>query len=78
MVDTAPRPAPPTARRSPGVVWGEFIARHRRVVLGIGLLVVVISAAMYPMLQSRLVGVDFSVPGNDSATSDSLLARHFT
>ncbi|MGZ8179039.1 MMPL family transporter [Williamsia sp. SKLECPSW1] len=78
MVDTAPRPAPPTARRSPGVVWGEFIARHRRVVLGIGLLVVVISAAMYPMLQSRLVGVDFSVPGNDSATSDSLIARHFT
>ncbi|GAA2052401.1 MMPL family transporter [Williamsia deligens] len=78
MVDTAERPAPPTAgRRSPGVVWGEFVARHRYAVLGVGLLVVVISALLYPTLQSRLVGVDFSVADRDSSISDTLVGEHF-
>ncbi|WP_299575823.1 MMPL family transporter [uncultured Williamsia sp.] len=73
----ADRPAATTARRSPGVVWGEFVARHRYVVLAVGLLFVVVAAALYPTLQSRLVGVDFGVADRDSSISDSLVAQHF-
>lgn len=77
MVDVADRPAVPTARRSPGVVWGEFVARHRYPVLAIAMLFVVVSAVLYPTLQSRLVGVDFGVGGRDSSISDDLVSTHF-
>ncbi|MBE7162831.1 MAG: MMPL family transporter, partial [Williamsia herbipolensis] len=77
MVGTVEHPAPATARRSPGVVWGEFVARHRYPVLALGLLFVVVSAVLYPTLQARLVGVDFSVPDRDSSISDQVIAKHF-
>ncbi|GGF37118.1 MMPL family transporter [Williamsia phyllosphaerae] len=61
-----------------GVRWGEFVARHRYAVIAIGILLCMGAAILYPTLQSKLVGVDFSVSQTDSSRSDELVARHFT
>ncbi|WP_328857351.1 MMPL family transporter [Williamsia herbipolensis] len=82
MVDTAQQPEERQGRASTGRApigqrWGEFVARHRHRVIVVGLLLALGSAALYPALQSKLVGVDFSVSGTDSSRSDALLAKHF-
>ncbi|MFI7003130.1 MMPL family transporter [Nocardia sp. NPDC050175] len=54
------------------------MARHRKVVLGVWLLLVVVGGAAYPALHARLGTPDYSVPGSDSVAVDQLVAEHFS
>ncbi|PXX62487.1 RND superfamily putative drug exporter [Nocardia tenerifensis] len=74
------RPEPPAPTRRWGVAgrWGVAMARHRGVVLGIWLLLVLVCGAAYPALHGRLGTPDYSVPGTDSVAVDELVAQHFS
>ncbi|MBF6329998.1 MMPL family transporter [Nocardia transvalensis] len=54
------------------------MARHRRIVLGVWLLLVVVCGATYPALHARLGAPDYTVPGSESSEVDRLVAQHFT
>ncbi|MFI9511000.1 MMPL family transporter [Nocardia sp. NPDC052566] len=73
------RPDRPEPAERLGVVgrWGVFMARHRKVVLGAWLLLVVVCGAAYPALHARLGAPDYSVPGSASREVDRLVAEHF-
>ncbi len=68
-----------TATR-PGAVgrWGEFMARHRRIVLGGWVLLVLLCGAGYPALHDRLGAPDYTVPGSGSNRVEQLAAEHFS
>ncbi|MET7773360.1 MMPL family transporter [Nocardia sp. NPDC005366] len=74
---TVERPQPTTR---PGAVgrWGEFMARHRRIVLGGWLLLVVLCGAAYPALHDRLGAPDYTVPQSGSSRVEHLAAEHFS
>ncbi|MFI2477333.1 MMPL family transporter [Nocardia xishanensis] len=57
--------------------WGATMARHRRVVLGIWLLLAMLGAAAYPLLHDRLGAPDYTVPGSASSEVDRLAVQHF-
>ncbi|WP_249643815.1 MMPL family transporter [Nocardia sputi] len=57
--------------------WGVAMARHRRPVLIGWAIVLVVCALAYPALESRLTGMDFTVPGSESAHVDQIMAAHF-
>ncbi|MFE3058371.1 MMPL family transporter [Nocardia sp. NPDC059239] len=63
-----------------GVVgrWGEFMARHPRIVIGVWLVLIVACGAAYPALHARLGAPDYSVPGSASATTEDRVAQHFS
>ncbi|MEV6070695.1 MMPL family transporter [Nocardia sp. NPDC052001] len=73
-------PAKPAASEQFGMVGrvGMFMARHRRTVLGVWLLLVIGCAAAYPALHSRLGAPDYSVPGSESKRVEQLAAQHFS
>ncbi|WP_067719735.1 MMPL family transporter [Nocardia yamanashiensis] len=58
--------------------WGLLMARHRRVVLGVWLLLVLVCGAAYPALHDRLGAPDYSVPGSESAEVERFAAEHFS
>ncbi|WP_223885750.1 MMPL family transporter [Nocardia colli] len=68
----------PTRRWGAAGRWGVVMARRRKVVLGVWLLLVVVCGAAYPALHSRLGTPDYSVPGSDSVAVDQLVAEHFS
>ncbi|MCP2292422.1 MMPL family transporter [Nocardia amikacinitolerans] len=70
------RPVPPPRLRALGR-WGAAMARHRRIVLGVWLLLAVLGGAAYPLLHDRLGAPDYTVPGSASSEVDSLAAQHF-
>ncbi|MET8653388.1 MMPL family transporter [Nocardia aurea] len=74
---TVERPQPATR---PGAVgrWGEFMARHRRIVLGGWILLVLLCGAGYPALHDRLGAPDYTVPGSGSNRVEQLAAEHFS
>ncbi|MFD6158286.1 MMPL family transporter [Nocardia sp. NPDC060256] len=74
------RPGPPhrDVRWGAAGRWGVAMARHRKVVLGVWLLLVVMGGAAYPALHARLGTPDYSVPGSDSVAVDHLVAEHFS
>ncbi|WP_107655289.1 MMPL family transporter [Nocardia suismassiliense] len=74
------RPEPPAPARRWGAAgrWGVAMARHRKIVLGVWLLLVVVCGAAYPALHARLGTPDYSVPGSDSVAVDHLVAEHFS
>ncbi|MCV7024305.1 MMPL family transporter [Mycolicibacterium novocastrense] len=53
------------------------MARRRRLVLSVWAALLVACAALYPMLEDRLGGMDFGVEGSESAEVDRVLAEHF-
>ncbi|MFI6047666.1 MMPL family transporter [Nocardia sp. NPDC051321] len=77
MATILERPEPPTRRWGAAGRWGVAMARHRKVVLGVWLLLVVVCGAAYPALHARLGTPDYSVPGSDSVAVDRLVAEHF-
>ncbi|WP_280361895.1 MMPL family transporter [Nocardia wallacei] len=70
-----PRPAPPL--RLAGR-WGVLMARHRKIVLGVWLLLAVLCGSAYPALHDKLGAPDYGVPGSESSAVDSLVSQHFT
>jgi len=77
LADSPPGAVP---RTDPGLLgrWGAAMARHRRLVLAIWLLLAIAGGAAYPALADRLGAPDFTVPGSSSAEADRLVAEHFT
>ncbi|WP_194835312.1 MMPL family transporter [Nocardia sp. XZ_19_369] len=73
-----PEPPAPTQRWGAAGRWGVAMARHRNLVLGVWLLLVVVCGAAYPALHARLGTPDYSVPGSDSVAVDHLVAEHFS
>ncbi|WP_405162422.1 MMPL family transporter [Nocardia sp. NBC_01499] len=73
-----PEPPHPQPRWGAAGRWGVAVARHRKIVLGVWLLLVVVCGAAYPALHGRLGSPDYSVPGSDSAAVDRLVAQHFS
>ena len=75
---------PPAAERPPkparpwAVRWGEWAARRHWWVLSVWLVVFVLSAALYPRLESALVSPDYSVTGSDSDRVAQLVEENFT
>ncbi|MGW5314707.1 MULTISPECIES: MMPL family transporter [Nocardia] len=53
------------------------MARHRRPVLAIWALLLVMCAVAYPLLEDRLGAMDFGVEDSQSAEVDRLVAQHF-
>ncbi|MBF6213326.1 MMPL family transporter [Nocardia puris] len=58
--------------------WGQMMARHRRIVVAVWLLLVVLGGAAYPLLHDRLGAPDYAVPGSVSDQADQLVAQHFS
>ncbi|GAB0102912.1 MMPL family transporter [Nocardia sp. JMUB6875] len=58
--------------------WGEFMARHRRIVIGVWLALVVVCGAAYPALHARLGAPNYVVPGSSSAIAEERVAQHFS
>ncbi|WP_069165555.1 MMPL family transporter [Nocardia altamirensis] len=73
-----PEPTQPAPRWGAAGRWGAAMAKHRKVVLGVWLLLVVICGAAYPALHGRLGTPDYSVPGSESVEVDRLVAEHFS
>ncbi|WP_280408845.1 MMPL family transporter [Nocardia brasiliensis] len=73
------RPQPPRATPRWGAAgrWGMAMARHRRIVLAVWVLLVIACGATYPALHARLGTPDYSVPGSDSVAASKLVAEHF-
>ncbi|RMI29545.1 MMPL family transporter [Nocardia stercoris] len=63
--------------RTLGYRWGEFVARHARVVLGIWLLVLIACAAGYSTIATYLPPADISVSHSESARAADLVRQHF-
>ncbi len=57
--------------------WGATIARHRRFVLVLGVVVLVCSVLLYPRLESALNAPEYGVKGTDSSRVEALLEKRF-
>jgi RND superfamily putative drug exporter len=57
--------------------WGRAIARHRRVVLAVWVLVLVGCAALYPSLEHSLGAPDYGIEGAESTRAAQLLEQRF-
>ncbi|WP_245672876.1 MMPL family transporter [Aldersonia kunmingensis] len=67
-----------TAKRMPLLHrWGLLVARRRRLVIAISVVVLAGCALAFPVLQSRLTAMDFTVTGSESARVDELLQEQF-
>jgi RND superfamily putative drug exporter len=67
-----------TASRMPVLYrWGLLIARRRRLVIAVSVVVLAACAVAFPVLQSRLTAMDFTVTGSESARVDELLQQQF-
>ncbi len=74
----ATRPAAPnTVRLSRLYRWGVAVARRRRAVLGISVLVLIVCSAVYPALQRELGAPNTAIKGSDSARVEQLIERLF-
>ncbi|AYF76112.1 MMPL family transporter [Nocardia yunnanensis] len=73
-------PRPPAAPLRLGLAgrWGERMARHRRLVIGVWLALVVVCGAAYPALHARLGAPDYNAPGTTSAEADRRVTQHFS
>ncbi|MEC3958760.1 MMPL family transporter [Nocardia sp. CDC153] len=68
------------AASPPGLAgrWGQRMARHRRLVIGVWLVLVVVCGAAYPALHAKLGAPDYNAPGTSSAEADHRVAQHFS
>jgi putative drug exporter of the RND superfamily len=57
--------------------WGATIARHRRLVLVLGVVGLVCSVLLYPRLESALNAPEYGVKGTDSSRVEALLEKRF-
>jgi RND superfamily putative drug exporter len=57
--------------------WGRMIARRRRVVLGVWVLVLIACAASYPGLKRSLGAPNYGIDGAESSRAAQLLERRF-
>jgi putative drug exporter of the RND superfamily len=57
--------------------WGTTIARRRRLVLVLGVLVLAGSVLLYPKLESALNAPEYGVRGTDSSRVEALLEKRF-
>jgi putative drug exporter of the RND superfamily len=57
--------------------WGRAIARHRRLVLGIWVLVLIVCAASYPALKSSLGAPNYGIDKAESTHAEQLLEQRF-
>ncbi|MVU83217.1 MMPL family transporter [Nocardia sp. ET3-3] len=58
--------------------WAMYPARHRRLVIGVWLVLIVVCGAAYPALHAELGAPNYAAPGSDSARTEDLVARHFS
>ncbi|MFI5009397.1 MAG: MMPL family transporter [Solirubrobacterales bacterium] len=68
---------PDTLRRSRLYRWGVAMARHRRAVLGVSVLLLIVCSAANPALQKELGAPNISIYGSDSARVEPLIERLF-
>ncbi|HEY2282836.1 MAG TPA: hypothetical protein VGH60_04715, partial [Solirubrobacteraceae bacterium] len=57
--------------------WGAMIARRRRLVLGVWIVVLIACAAAYPALKSSLGAPNYGIDGAESSRAAQLLERRF-
>jgi putative drug exporter of the RND superfamily len=57
--------------------WGRTVARHRRLVLGIWVLVLIVCAASYPALKSSLGAPNYGIDKAESTHAEQLLEQRF-
>ncbi|HEV3072105.1 MAG TPA: MMPL family transporter [Solirubrobacteraceae bacterium] len=57
--------------------WGVAVARHRRAVLRISLLILVLCAAMAPVLQKALGPPEAAIAGSESVRVEKLIEKRF-
>jgi putative drug exporter of the RND superfamily len=57
--------------------WGAMIARRRRLVLGVWVIVLIACAAAYPALKSSLGAPNYGIDGAESSRAAQLLEQHF-
>ena len=57
--------------------WGAMIARRRRLVLGVWVLVLIACAAAYPALKSSLGAPNYGIDGAESSRAAQLLEQRF-
>ncbi len=70
-------PASVLVRSSGAYRWGVAMVNHRRVVLTLWVLALIVSAALYPSLRRALGAPDYLVSGSQSARVEQLVARDF-
>jgi RND superfamily putative drug exporter len=58
--------------------WGRMIARHRRLVLGVWVLVLIACAASYPALKNSLGAPNYGIDGAESSRAAQLLEQRFS
>lgn len=75
--DVAQPAEPDTVRQSGLYRWGLAVARHRRVVLGVFALLLIVSAVAYPALQRALGAPGYGFSGTESARVEQLIERLF-
>ncbi len=60
------------AKPRTGHGWGVAMVRHRRLVIGLWVLLLVLSGALYPSLQGALGAPDYRVAGSQTARVEQL------
>jgi RND superfamily putative drug exporter len=73
------------AQRPPGELdrgvrahrWGVTMVRHRRLAIGVWVLLLIASAALYPSLQHRLGAPDYLVAGSQSQQVEKIVEKDF-
>lgn len=70
-------PGPMYDRSSKAHRWGVAMVRHRRAVIGVWVLLLVASAALYPSLQHALGAPNYLVAGSQSARVERLVEKRF-
>jgi putative drug exporter of the RND superfamily len=57
--------------------WGRMIARRRRLVLGVWVLLLIVCAALYPGLKHSLGAPNYGIDGAESTRAEQLLEQRF-
>ena len=73
----ATTPARTTMSSPAAYRWGRMIARRRRVVLGVWVLVLIACAASYPGLKRSLGAPNYGIDGAESSRAAQLLEQRF-
>ncbi|MGV9677811.1 MMPL family transporter [Nocardia sp. NPDC003482] len=71
VIETVERPTGLAAR------WGEFVARHRRAVLAVWVVLLAACAVAYPALESRVQAPDFNPDHAEYLRAGELVRQHF-
>jgi putative drug exporter of the RND superfamily len=68
---------PDIAKPRTGHGWGVAMVRHRRLVVGLWIVLLIASGALYPSLRRALGAPDYRVAGSQSTRVEQLLEKRF-